>query len=237
MRLGLIVTKLRLANTTFGNYIGGAAELALAIRNTLQQDSAFVIPLAESADPNQTDSTINQTITERFGVVVALANDSKQSDKLGLTAYDRLHDIRSELFRALVGTLLLDSKSYIDYRGGRILDINPAYLWYQFEFEYQSQITSYPEEGYCDLEDKTFDDIVQPSQLDDFNSMYVNFVLSPNRDPNRRMPITDIPLDDNYPDVTIPDMANWIDLTDDPRYGEFGEGFASSFDFYDKDRR
>ena len=37
---------------------------------------------------------MNQKIIERFGVIVALANDGSQSEKLGLVAYDQLHDIR-----------------------------------------------------------------------------------------------------------------------------------------------
>jgi len=148
MKLGPIVLKLRLADTRFGNLIGGAAEFAeaTALDATLQKDTAFVVQLAENAGTNNQSSGINQKITEIFAVIVAIANDSQQKDKLGITAFDSLHDIRTELFRAILGWQLPeadipDIESVISYNGGQLLGINRGYLWYQFSFEVSSRIT------------------------------------------------------------------------------------------------
>jgi hypothetical protein len=65
MRLSAIALKIRLANTRFGNTVGGSAELALALRGTLKKDMAFVIPLGEDATRN-TYNVVQQTMIERF---------------------------------------------------------------------------------------------------------------------------------------------------------------------------
>ena len=121
MRIGPIVLKLRLAQTRFGNRIGGTAELDLAKKYTLTNEMAFVVPIMETCKENEYDSGINQKITEQFGVIVALKNDTYQQDKSGLTAYDQLHDTRSEIFEALLGWEVSWAESLIYYAGGSIL--------------------------------------------------------------------------------------------------------------------
>lgn len=238
MRLGQVVLKIRAADTSFGNFIGGTAEFDNAIKHTLKTDMAFVIPLLEDAPQNEYDTGINQRLTERFGVIVALATDTTQKDTLGFLAYDRLHDIRSELLQALLGWTPLDAEGQISYRGGKLFDINNAYLWYQFEFEYDSRISSMviketiiDNEGketivfktFADINGINFDDTETPQ---DFNTIYVNYILSP----NANLPHTgDLPLGDNFPDVVLPDSAEWLDLTDNPDYGSFAKGYQSGF--------
>ena len=147
MRLGPIAIKLRLANTRFETRVAGATELELAVNNTLSKDSAFVVPIADDCPKNQYDNHINQTITERFGVVVALANDSTDKDKTGITAFDLIHEVRNEIHKAILGWMLQDAESIIFYRGGRILGNHRAYLWYVFEFEYESRLSDFPDEN------------------------------------------------------------------------------------------
>ena len=223
MRLGQIVLRIRAKKTRFGNYIGGAAELDVAIKNTLRRDMAFVIPLLDDCPANQYDTTINQIITERFGVIVALANDVTQSEKLGFTAYDQLHDVRGELFKALLNWIPLDAESQVCYVGGKIIDINNAYLWYQFEFQYKSRITIGDTfEG--ELQHSEFDDTEIPV---DFNTIYMQLINTP----DARIPYEGtMPYPDNFPDVVLPDMANWIDLTVNLEASEFGHGYGSGFD-------
>ena len=226
MKLAPIVLHLRLSNTRFGNFIAGAGELATAMQGPLQKEMAFVIPLGERAEANDQDLAINQNLTERFGIVVALVNNSSQADKTGLTAYDLLHDIRSQIFRSIVNIELIHTESNIYYVGGSLLDINPAYLWYQFEFEYKSRITS-DIDGVADIQPRDVDDRQQVSQLPDLNSIYANIIAAP----DARVPYTGtLPLADGFPDVTLPDMAIWIDLTKDADDGSYSRSFASAFD-------
>ncbi len=232
MRLGQIVLRLRAKNTYFENFIGGVSELDTAIKNTLTKDMAFVIPLLDDAGRNQYDTIINQKIIERFGVIVALANDTKQSDKLGFLAYDKLHEIRNQLISALCNWIPVSAESQTMYRGGKLIDMNNAYMWYQFEFEYESRITNNPQTGNVEISDTNFDDTEIPVS---FNTIYVQMINTP----DARIPHNDdlgnfpgeIPYSDNFPNVQLPDMANWINLNaENPNAGDFSRAFASGFD-------
>jgi hypothetical protein len=227
MKLSYIVTRIRLANTIFGNYVGGSAELDLAItKNTLtRKEIAFVVPVTEDATANKLDSGISQLITEKFAVIVALANDSSQADKTGLTSYDLLHNIRSELFRSLVGWQIKGAESLIEYAGGRFISVRNSYLWWEFDFRYSIRLQDW-EGYYCDTESiEDFIERKQPSKMDDFNSISSKYIFWPSEN---------LPWKGTYDEVTgdISQMETWIDLTKDPDAGAYGRGFDSGFDFY-----
>ena len=225
MRIGYLATLLKAGNTTFGDYVAGAAELEIAIRGTLKFDMAFVIPLIDRADRNLYPGSISQKLTERFGIVVVLRNDETDKDKLGLIAYDRLHNIRSELFTVFLNKSIPEAESVIYYVGGSLKSINNGYIWYQFEFEYMAQL------GNDGLQTHEVDDTEVPTN---FDTIYANYILAP----SANLPHTgSLPLPDGFPDVTIPDMAQIVDLTDDPRAGAYDSGYSSGFAIYDEDRR
>lgn len=225
MRIGFLATLMKTANTSFGNYVGGAAELDQTVKGTLGPNMAFVIPLIDRAGANPNDMGINQVLTERFGIVVVIKNDSTDTDKLGIVAYDQLHEIRNELFDVYLNKGIPEAESVIYYVGGSLKGINAGYVWYQFEFEYRSRLGN---EG---LQNYPIDDTEIPVVL---KSIYANIIQAPSGD----LPhTTGLPLSDNYPDVVIPDMAQFVDFTDDPRWGAFSIDFATAFDIYDEDRR
>jgi hypothetical protein len=157
-----------------------------------------------------------------------------QKDKLGIRAYDDIHDIRNEIFGAVMN-LDLGFEEVISYRGGSLINLDPAYIWYQFEFDYTSMITTDPDTGQVVVPERSVDDRKQVSQLDDFNTLYTQFVLSPSLnwqsiedDPHLDLPVS----------ASLVDMTTIVDFTDDPRAGEFAAGaFSTAFDFYDEDRR
>lgn len=198
MKLSPVVLKLRLGETRFENQIVGVAELGEIMKRqlTLQADTAFVVQLAEIANKHEYDSTINQKVKEVFAVVVALANDSSDRDKTGLTAYDLLHDTRQDLWDLLIGWQMPDAESLVYYVGGRVLDINPAYLWYQFEFGVDTRV--------CPVRQDV-------SGMDDFNTIYAEYILAPDED---NLPVSGgnplLPRDDN----DVVDMIQNIDLTE-----------------------
>ena len=214
MRIGPIALKLRIAKTRFGDLIGGAAELAYALAGTLTKEVAFVIQLAETVDPNTYDSGINQKISERFGVIVALDNATSDRDKTGLTAYDTLFEIRTELFAALLGWQMPGAEDLVSYGGGRILGIDRARLWYQFEFVAGTRISD--EDG--------VDSGVEA--LEDFDTIYAQYVLTPSAD----LPAGGIPVE---PTTFMVDMTAIVDFTSNPDVdGAFGSGFGIGFDTY-----
>jgi len=210
MRLGQIVLKIRDGDTAFDDRVGGAAELALALENTLQAEMAFVIQLSEGANPNKLDNGISQKVMEKFGVIVALKNDGTQTDKTGIDAYDRLHTVRAEIWKAVLGWKMDDMEDLVSYVGGRVIDINRAYLWYQFEFVVGFRIDN--------------DDGVDMDDLENFDTIYGQWIMTPN---------ANVPVSHYLPVSTdIVHMTSTVDLTEDPDAGGFSSGFSNGFDVY-----
>ena len=213
MQLGPIALSLRLGSTRFGNRIAGAAELAFAIENTLTDECAFVVPLSDICPANNYDSGINQKLVERFGVIVAIKNDSIRTDKTGITAFDVLHTVRGQIWSAILNYHISGAESNIYYVGGNLLKIDRAWMWYQFEFEYTSRITD--------------SDGVAESDTDELEEIYTQLEMTPS---------VNIPYDDDLPVTAFsPDMTTYIDLTDDPNDGPFSWDFSEAFDINDKD--
>ena len=170
-----------------------------------------------------------------------------------------LHDVRNELFSALLGWEMPDAVSFIRYRGGNLLDVTTAYLWWQFEFEFDSWIertalTTKGVEGQTedifkaaisvsrqqagiqtndDFTGKTAAEIQAAIRDPDvpfaFNTIYAQFLQAPSAELQFE---GTLPRADGFPDVFIPDMATWIDMTKHPDDGAYGTGFASAFNFY-----
>ncbi len=207
MKIGLISLKLRLAETQFENRIFGSAVLENALTQTLSAETAFVIQLNEVSNPNTQDNAVIQKITEKFAVIVALDNGTSDRDKTGLTAYDKLFDIRAEIFSAILGWQMPGAESLISYGGGRLSGINRGYLWYQFEFLVDFRIDS----------DDGVD--VGADDLSDFESIYAQWILTPSA---KMDAIGDLPVT-----LVEPDMTTIIDFTSNPAIdGAFGRGFG-----------
>jgi hypothetical protein len=232
MRIGPIVIALRAAGTRFENNIGGAAELAMALEGALQGEMAFVIPLAEDAIENDEQTSVAQDLTERFGVVVALKNDTDPEDVTGLLTYDLLHTVRAQLFKTLVGWDM-GYKGITTFRGGRMVGLDSAYLWYQYEFEYVSQLTV-DEGGYGIIEETGYMGSVRkyPEEIDNFLRIYSQYVTDYNlhkdefeallRSEGNHLPIS----------FMTPDMTQMVDMTEQFRGGFDWADFATAFDFY-----
>jgi hypothetical protein len=165
VKLAKIVNKIRNANTRFTNRIGGAVEFELAMTQTLTGETAFVIPGDDACGANQYDSGINQVLTEKFHIVVALKNDNVAGDKVGVTAYNLLHDVRNQIWTAILGWDIKEAESLIYYTGGKMLGVQPAYLWYMYSFEYKCRLTKIGEDLRLNgIEDKDIDEdgVTQP---------------------------------------------------------------------------
>jgi hypothetical protein len=117
-----------------------------------------------------------------------------------------LFDIRQEIFTCLLGWQLpeANSEDLISYVGGRLYDLNPAWLWYQFIFRSSFRLSVDPDVG----------------DLDDFNTLYTQWVLAP----SPHLPVEEIPVTDFEPDMT-----SIIDFTKNPLAGAFDRGFSSGF--------
>jgi hypothetical protein len=136
MQLGQIVLRLRQANTIFRNNVVGIVDRKDILQNTFSIiPVAFVVPEnISNTSKNQLDSGINQLVIEDFSIVVVLDNDFSAKNKLGLVTYDRLHDIRADIWKAILGWQIDNNVYLISYNGGRLIELNSAYLLYEFRF-------------------------------------------------------------------------------------------------------
>jgi hypothetical protein len=255
MRLGSIVLKLRRSGTRFGDYIGGAIELEESQKRTPLRDLAFVIPLKDDAGANQNENEVNQSITERFGVVVALKNDHAKTQKYGVISYDTLHDVRQEFFDALLGWLQFEATDFIKYRGGRLINVYNSTIWYQFEFEYDARIirntlttTDRETQTQRIYEVAKQIGLEVSGQLNNGKYMGLTAEQITALIPDMDQPVDwlkvymqivdfgveeyegDLPKPDNYPNVEIPDMANMVDMSNNPNDGAYKNGFGTGFD-------
>jgi len=229
MRLAPVILRLRNANIpSVGNYVAGAAELLMALQNTLLREPIFVVPLEETVEINQMDSGLGQSMIERFGVIVALKNDQPQSEKTGFLAFDRVHELREKIFNAILGWNIPGGEGLIYYRGGRVSDVNPAYLWYQFEFEFKARLGMITQldngNAIYGVQESGFAD----GEAVNWNSIYARWRLAPARD-------YDVDFPQSPATDPSPDMAQWIDMNKKPYDGNFIHvDFGSAFNRFDE---
>lgn len=134
MRPSLIIPRLRAQCPTLANRVAGSATYRqIVLQDDFPVPHAFVLLQGESADGEVMLSSLDQELTARFAVVVAVANTS---DERGQTAAESILDIRAELLAALVGWTPSTGYAPILYRGmPDDPDVTRSRAWAQFDFE------------------------------------------------------------------------------------------------------
>lgn len=132
MKVGPIITEIRLYCPIFEGRVAGAAEFRpLPEDVALDLPAAYVIPEPDSAGPATPCTAYYQEISDEFTVVVVLPNP----DKRGQAAWDQSHDARAELWRALVGWPPGGDYSLCRYTGGgEVIAMDRARLYVAFGF-------------------------------------------------------------------------------------------------------
>lgn len=137
MKITPVVAQLRQYCPSFqGRVAGGIDFEAVANSAQLHRPSAYVICTGDKAAPNTADNVSLQSILDDFDVVLVL--DTK--DERGQEAVDVLHDLRAELWRALVGWAPGPDYEPITYGGGEMVVINRARVIYRFSFAAEFQL-------------------------------------------------------------------------------------------------
>ena len=143
MELEPIIEHLRARCPTFAGRFAGAAEYRPIPESTsVPVPCGFVIPLDDNPEPNSTQNSVSQQMTESFAVIVALSN----ADERGQAATGSVHAARRELWKALVGWEPAEDYGAIEYQGGHLLTLDRSRMWFQFEFGSGFHIG--PEDGY-----------------------------------------------------------------------------------------
>ncbi len=139
MDLDLIIARLKAQLAGFKS-VGGAADLAAAMAGAVVAPSAFVVPLADSAQPNRALGYHEQLVTLAFGVILVVAN---RRDALGAAALTELKPLRDQVRAALAGWAPTSEGLPVEITGGRLLNIDPdGRLWWSDEFTLQTYYRS-----------------------------------------------------------------------------------------------
>ncbi|SAF46587.1 phage tail terminator protein [Enterobacter kobei] len=150
MELSTIIKALRERVPDFNQRVSGAAEFRpLPEVGRLSLPAAYVIPLHDETGEQKSQTDYWQECTDGFSVVVALDN---RLDELGLNSIDdAVHLVRRKLWRALLGWRPYPEYTFgIEYRGGVLLDMNRAILYYKFDFQASFEIG--PEDTWQEIE-------------------------------------------------------------------------------------
>lgn len=139
MNLDSVITRIRQSCPSFSERVAGAAEFAALGPNAkVGLPAAFVIPLDDQAGEQESMNRYRQKLTDRVAVVVVLDNSA---DRRGQAAAAGVHALRAELWRALLLWPPGEEYDGLMYEGGQGLDLNPAHLYYQFEFSAATEIS------------------------------------------------------------------------------------------------
>ena len=137
MKLNPIVAHLRATCPSFAQRISGGIDWDAVVESAkLALPAAYVIASADVATPSKAQNVTVQDITDQFSVVIVL----EPTDERGQDANDLLHDLRAELWRALVGWEPGPEYSSIEYGKGALLHISRARVVYQFNFIAEFQL-------------------------------------------------------------------------------------------------
>lgn len=139
MDLDLVIDRLKATMSGF-KAIGGAADLGAAMGGAVTAPAAYVIPLADSAQPSQLIGVHEQLVTQAFGVILVVSN---RRDATGAAALGELAPLRTQVRAALAGWAPTAEGLPVQMTGGRLLSLDgDGRLWWSDEFTLQTYYRS-----------------------------------------------------------------------------------------------
>ncbi|MEN2394721.1 phage tail terminator protein [Pseudomonas halotolerans] len=151
MKITPILTQLREQCPALADRVAAGFDLATLQADTpLQTPCAYVLPTADIASKNTAQNATLQAVRDRFDTVLVL--DATDATK----ALDLLHDLRAELWRALVGFKPGGDYTGIEYDGSELVSINSSRVSYRLhffaEFQLGRNLASQPAESWHERE-------------------------------------------------------------------------------------
>ena len=135
MKITPLISQLRDHCPTLAGRVAAGIDLdTLQASNPLQTPCAYVVPLADLASESVAQNQTLQPIRDCFEVALVL--DTTDATK----ALDLLHDLRAELWRALVGFKPGSDYDAIAYDGGERVSINSNRVLYRLRFFAEFQL-------------------------------------------------------------------------------------------------
>jgi hypothetical protein len=151
MKITPILTQLREQCPALVHRVAASFDLAtLQAGIPLQPPCAYVLPTADIASKNAAQNVTLQAVRDRFDAVLVL--DATDATK----ALDLLHDLRAELWRALVGFKPGAEYTGIEYDGSELVSIDSSRVLYRLrffaEFQLGRNLASQPAESWHERE-------------------------------------------------------------------------------------
>lgn len=135
MKITPLISQLRDHCPTLANRVAAGIDLTtLQADNPLQTPCAYVVPIADLASKSVAQNLNLQPIRDNFEVTLVL--DTTDATK----ALDLMHDLRAELWRALVGFKPGSDYQAIAYDGGELVSINSSRALYRLRFFTEFQL-------------------------------------------------------------------------------------------------
>ncbi|MCO7576084.1 MULTISPECIES: hypothetical protein [Pseudomonas chlororaphis group] len=135
MKITPVYTQLRTYCPSFANRVVAGFDLSSQDTSGVSQTPAVHIShLADLVSHNTTQNATSSTIRDRFEVALLLDASNPQQ------ALDQLHDLRAELWRALVGFKPGAEYNPIQYDGGELVSLNATRLLYRLRFFAEFQL-------------------------------------------------------------------------------------------------
>lgn len=177
MKITPIVAHLREYCPSFQTRVAGGIDFeAVANSAQLLRPAAYVIATGDKAGENDLQNGIRQNIRDDFDVILVLDTQ----DERGQEAVDLLHDLRAELWRALIGWKPGSDYDPIEYEGGELVLINRARSIYRYSFSSEFMLgrthVGDPPETWVELE---LDGLL-PLEGIDLNYDFIDPLVDPN---------------------------------------------------------
>ncbi|NVZ64692.1 hypothetical protein HX867_21540 [Pseudomonas gingeri] len=135
MKITPILKQLRDQCPSLASSISTGLDFDLLQGNTtLQTPAAFVAVIADLASKDASQNVTRQGIRDRLELTLVLDGSNGQA------AFDQLHTLRAELWRALVGFKPDTFYTPLEYDGGELISINASRLLYRLHFFAEFQL-------------------------------------------------------------------------------------------------
>lgn len=137
MRLAPLIRQVRARCPMFARRVFGGLDWDPSKDvNKADMPSAYVVVLGDDADPSPSQNAIQQVVRETVDVCVEVFN----ADERGQISADVLHDLRAELWRALVGFKPSADDDPLQYDSSDLMLINRSKAVYRFRFYTEFQL-------------------------------------------------------------------------------------------------
>lgn len=144
MKITPVIEQLRTYAPGFeGRVAGGLDWDPTADSAKMPPPAAYVIAVGDSADEPQAQNVYTQAVRDVIDVCVVLPTD----DERGQSVADVLHDVRAQLWRALVGFELDDESGPLLYDGSQLLLLDRDRMVYRYRFYADFQLGRWEQTG------------------------------------------------------------------------------------------